>query len=538
MVRVNVARLQSVLVLAVFASRFLFIGAAYGSWSLVPRVTLKTTSDYVINSSDSHCCFSDLCVPYRGSSSTSFLRSEIQLLLSLPSLHPSSFAGDPLHLMPEHRPQLTSSPLLDPERLESKSSLLDALFKVPETTTPDPDYHCRLSPSSIPTGPSLDGPPCLSGESCASLPVCLAGRPDDSGELNVSTYDARCFSVDKTPFDSGKNQYGSVDYGSPPTQATTTTPHIVVMLFTLRLEMVSTISDESFASGPRLLPGPIKPFVRLQPRCRTSFNTAETIQGSNHLLDFGLFAESSVEKFSFKVTTPPKIGFRFDMFLVNCRSVSVIYCVRVWIRLIFSLLCHCCVSITLRRLKHRRFFTEVTSHPFPHCRYYCARVWMRQIFTLLCLRCASITIRRLKHRRFFTDSVLQSPSFSLIARATVQECGFASSDCYYNIAASPLHYAVSSIDGSSQCDPFLGAAIVYGGSQTSCYQNPLVGFFNVDFDFFAFFRMQALGLQVKLLYGSLLSLATSILRYVLIVSVYLFTFEDHSGCNRLSPWGV
>ncbi|CAF2050189.1 unnamed protein product, partial [Brassica napus] len=130
------------------------------------------------------------------------------------------------------------------------------------------------------------------------------------------------------------------------------------------------------------------------------------------------------------------------------------------------------------------------------------------------------------------------PSFSLIARATVQECGFASSDCYNNIAASPLHYAVSSIDGSSQCDPFLGAAIVYGGSQTSCYQNPLVGFFNVDFDFFAFFRMQALGLQVKLLYGSLLSLATSILRYVLIVSVYLFTVEDHSGCNRLSPWGV
>ncbi|CAN7027362.1 unnamed protein product [Brassica rapa subsp. trilocularis] len=163
---------------------------------------------------------------------------------------------------------------------------------------------------------------------------------------------------------------------------------------------------------------------------------------------------------------------------------------------------------------------------------------MRQIFTLLCLRCASITIRRLKHRRFFTDLVLQSHSFSLIARATVQECGFASSDCYYNIAASPLHYAVSSIDGSSQCDPFPGAAIVYRGSQTSCYQNPLVGFFNVDFDFFTFFRMQALGLQVKLLYGSLLSLATSIIRYVLIVFVYLFTVEDHSGCNRLSPWGV
>ncbi|KAF3486045.1 hypothetical protein F2Q69_00053496 [Brassica cretica] len=35
-------------------------------------------------------------------------------------------------------------------------------------------------------------------------------------------------------------------------------------------------------------------------------------------------------------------------------------------------------------------------------------------------------------------------------RSIVQECGFASLTCYYITAASPSHYAVSSIDGSSQ----------------------------------------------------------------------------------------
>ncbi|CAN7136415.1 unnamed protein product, partial [Brassica rapa subsp. narinosa] len=43
---------------------------------------------------------------------------------------------------------------------------------------------------------------------------------------------------------------------SPPPQhclATTTTPHTVVMVLTLQLEIASTISGESFVSGPRLL---------------------------------------------------------------------------------------------------------------------------------------------------------------------------------------------------------------------------------------------------------------------------------------------
>ncbi|KAF2570083.1 hypothetical protein F2Q70_00001814 [Brassica cretica] len=72
----------------------------------------------------------------------------------------------------------------------------------------------------------------------------------------------------------------------------------------------------------------------------------------------------------------------------------------------------------------------------------------------------------------------------------------------------------------------------------NCSQNPSIGLFNVDFDFFAFLRTRALGIQVKLLYGFLLSLATSIIRHVLVIFVYHFTVENFSGCNRLSPWGV
>ncbi|CAN6820898.1 unnamed protein product, partial [Brassica oleracea] len=123
----------------------------------------------------------------------------------------------------------------------------------------------------------------------------------------------------------------------------------------------------------------------------------------------------------------------------------------------------------------------------------------------------------------------------------VQECGLASTDRYYITAASPLHYAISSIDSSSQsrhCDPLTGATIFYGGSQISCYQNPLVGFFNVDFDLFAFLRTRAVGPQVKFLYGSLLSLATSIICHVLVIYVYQCIVEDLSGCNCLSPLGL
>ncbi|XP_056846044.1 uncharacterized protein LOC130497102 [Raphanus sativus] len=42
--------------------------------------------------------------------------------------------------------------------------------------------------------------------------------------------------------------------------------------------------------------------------------------------------------------------------------------------------------------------------------YYCARVWIHQNFSLLLHPCVSITIRHLKHRWFFTKSALQSPT--------------------------------------------------------------------------------------------------------------------------------
>ncbi|CAN6878807.1 unnamed protein product, partial [Brassica oleracea] len=115
---------------------------------------------------------------------------------------------------------------------------------------------------------------------------------------------------------------------------------------------------------------------------------------------------------------------------------------------------------------------------------------IRLIYSLLRHCCVSITLSRLKHRQFFTESILRSPIPLFVAGTIVQECGLASSNRYYVIDASLLHYAVSSIDGSSQswyCDPLTRAAIFYGG-WTSCYQNPLVGLFNVDFDFLRFFE--------------------------------------------------
>ncbi|CAN7064425.1 unnamed protein product, partial [Brassica rapa subsp. trilocularis] len=166
---------------------------------------------------------------------------------------------------------------------------------------------------------------------------------------------------------------------------------------------------------------------------------------------------------------------------------------------------------------------------------------IRQIFSILCYCCVSITLCRLKHRRFFTYQPYGAPIPILVAETIVQECGHARFARFYVIVASPSHYAVSSIDSSSQshlCDFPTGAVIFYGVSRNSCFQNPLVGLFNVDFDLCAFLRTRALGLQVKCLYGSLLSLATSIFRHVLVIFVYQFIVENLSSCNRLSPLGL
>ncbi|KAJ0260084.1 hypothetical protein HA466_0063380 [Hirschfeldia incana] len=75
---------------------------------------------------------------------------------------------------------------------------------------------------------------------------------------------------------------------------------------------------------------------------------------------------------------------------------------------------------------------------------------------------------------------------------------------------------------------------IYASSEMgcNCSQNPLIGFFKVVFDVCAFFQTQALGLQVKLFYGCFLSLATSIICFILVI-VLAFVFH----CNLLSPPG-
>ena len=239
-------------------------------------------------------------------------------------------------------------------------------------------------------------------------------------------------------------------------------------------------------------------------------------------------------KLSFKATTPL---LWFNIVLFNCRNA---YCAIVWIRQICSPLCHRCLPITQCHLKHQRFFKEPasrSSHPFPRRQKFYVRVWTHQIFLLLHHRCVSITICRLKHRRFFIESTLWSPTPFLVAWTTEQECELVRSAHYYITAACPLYFIVSSIDDSlhsRHCDPLTRAVILYGVSQTSYSQNLLVGFFNVDLDFFVFLRTWVLGLQVKLLYGSVLSIATSIFCHILVIFVYQFAVDDLCGCNRLS----
>ncbi|KAF3531704.1 hypothetical protein DY000_02039817 [Brassica cretica] len=196
-------------------------------------------------------------------------------------------------------------------------------------------------------------------------------------------------------------------------------------------------SGESFASGSRLFSCP-----------------TETLHGSDHLLDFGLYAESSIAKFSSQATTPSKICRSFDIVLVNCRNVSMVIV-----------------------LVSRRSLTP----PF---------------------LVIGSTVQDIDDSSQSRPYGLPTPF--LVTETTVQECGLARSARYYITTASPSHYAVSSIGGSSQIrfyDPLTGAAIFCGGFRTSYSQNPLVGLFNVIFDFLACFLTWALGLQVKLLYG-------------------------------------
>ncbi|KAG5398682.1 hypothetical protein IGI04_020496 [Brassica rapa subsp. trilocularis] len=96
------------------------------------------------------------------------------------------------------------------------------------------------------------------------------------------------------------------------------------------------------------------------------------------------------------------------------------------------------------------------------------------------------------------DNSLQSwfkglPILFLVVETIVQECELARFTSYYVIAASSSHYDVSNFNSFSQSqlsDPLTGATIIffYRGFRTSCSQNPINRFFNVNFDFFIFFQ--------------------------------------------------
>ncbi|KAF3583374.1 hypothetical protein F2Q69_00028218 [Brassica cretica] len=229
-----------------------------------------------------------------------------------------------------------------------------------------------------------------------------------------------------------------------------------------------------------------------------------------------IVTQSSIVKLSFKATTPPKISLRFDIVLVICRNLSVTL--------------HILVAVsTAQEFGFARFDCYYVTEAFP-THYAVSSIddsSQSQIYGPLTLSLVVATnVQECGHA---------SSSYYFTA-ALYYKCGLARPSRYYVTAATPTHYAVSSIDGSSQiclCDSLTGAASLYRGSRTSRSQNPLAGFFNVIFDLCAFFRTRALGIQVKFLYGFLISLATSIPRYVLVIFVYQFTVEDLSVCNEL-----
>ncbi|WZZ34683.1 hypothetical protein YC2023_018084 [Brassica napus] len=109
---------------------------------------------------------------------------------------------------------------------------------------------------------------------------------------------------------------------------------------------------------------------------------------------------------------------------------------------------------------HHQLFTDspaATSPPPP------LQIKHRPLRDSVCYCAAKMTIL---HNRLYSPL---TPSH--VAGITVQECGLARPARYYVTAASPSHYAVLNIDGSSQScvsDFLTIAAIFYGNSWISC----------------------------------------------------------------------
>ncbi|CAN6929160.1 unnamed protein product, partial [Brassica oleracea] len=204
--------------------------------------------------------------------------------------------------------------------------------------------------------------------------------------------------------------------------------------------------------------------------------------------------------------TPPKICLKFDIVLVNCHNVFVIPPFPVT----GSIVQECGLArftsyyVTVASPSHYAVSSidvssQNRSYSFPS-HFFVAKTIVQECGHAKSSRYYVTVVSPSHYAVSSIDGSSQSwlygsPTPFLVARTIVQECGLVRSSRYYTTAAYPSHYAVSIIDGSSQvrlCDHLTGAAIFYRVSWTTCYQNPLVGFFIVVFDFFALFRTRAL----------------------------------------------
>ncbi|CAH8319659.1 unnamed protein product [Eruca vesicaria subsp. sativa] len=292
------------------------------------------------------------------------------------------------------------------------------------------------------------------------------------------------------------------------------------------------ISGISFASGLRLFSGLIQPVTIRHLRITivtpiyvtSSTSCAETRQGSDHLLDLVLYAESSIVKCSSKVTTPPKICLRFNIVLIDCRNVST------------TIVQECGLA---------RFFRNYVIAASPSPLMMSSQASMDYAVSSIdgssqsCFN-DSPTLSHVNHStlKALPSTTLRVVLFRQSFRVSLQ--------CHLQLASpdSVNCYLLEAVPSTTLCVVLfrqpLRISLQHQEIQTSLettfnyFQNPLIGFFNVDIDFFVFYRTRALELQVKIFCGFLLSLATSIFRGVLIMLAYHLTVEYLSGCNRPS----
>ncbi|KAH0878995.1 LOW QUALITY PROTEIN: hypothetical protein HID58_066389 [Brassica napus] len=344
-------------------------------------------------------------------------------------------------------------------------------------------------------------------------------------------------------------------------------PITVVKYFTLRSEVVSTISGDSFASGPRLFSNPVQSLVPLQPHCRRiSFNATAIVTsrfyGSKlyHLNLLLLVTAGSIVQ---------ECGFaRFARYILTVASPSH-YAVS---SIDGSSHCRICGppnllvagTIIVQECGFARLTNFITAALPSH--YALSNIDVNYATfkpeLLLSLTDVSCSCHTSTHRVFtgVLRPLLVRTRISSSAEALATSCrlvprtnSLSSLSRVRLLSPSPpLHIPLQRDLNSASPDPVNCYLLEAVPSTTLCVvlfrqhlhtslqrreiqSSPETVFscsqFNVEFDFIVFFRMQARVLQVKLLHGSLLFSAISILCDVLLILAFQLTVEL---CNRPS----